>query len=94
VLAGQGENLPGVGFVMAMFGLGAASTLAGIGYGARAILTARRGALYAIGGSGKRVLGWTLVVVALLVLSGLDRALEAALVGLSPQWLTELTTRY
>ncbi len=94
VLAAQGENLPAVGFIMAMFGLGAASTLAGIGYGARAIIARHRGALQSLGKSGKHVLGWTLVAIALLVLSGLDRLLEAALVELSPQWLTELTTRF
>jgi len=29
-----------------------------------------------------------------LILSGLDRRLETALVNASPAWLTQLTTRY
>lgn len=93
-LAAQGEDLAGVALVMAMFGLGAASVLTAIGYGARAMIGAHRGVLNAIGKHGKRFLGWALVLVAVLILSGLDRALETALVNLSPAWLTNLTTRY
>jgi hypothetical protein len=42
----------------------------------------------------KIALGALLVVMGILVLGGLDRRLEAALVDASPQWLTDLTTRY
>jgi cytochrome c-type biogenesis protein len=94
VLAAQGEDLASVGFIMAMFGLGAASVLTAIGYGARALITRHRGHLHALGESGKRFLGWALIAVAVLIFSGLDRALEAALIELSPPWLTALTTRF
>ncbi len=94
VLAAQGENLGAVTFVMAMFGLGAASVLALIGYGARALVAKHRGRLHAIGEGGKRFLGAALIAVAILVVTGLDRVLEAALVQISPQWLTDLTTRF
>lgn len=93
ILAAQGENLPSVAFVMAMFGLGAASVLTAIGYGARALIARHRGKLHALGEGGKRFLGWALIGVAVLIFSGLDRALEAALVAISPDWLTALTTR-
>ncbi len=94
VLAAQGENLGAVAFVMAMFGLGAASVLALIGYGARALIAKHRGRLHAVGEDGKRFLGWALVAVAMLIFTGLDRALETALVQMSPAWLTELTTKF
>lgn len=94
VLAAQGENLPTVALVMAMFGLGAALALTAIAYVARAFLTRHRAALQGIGAGGKRFLGWALVLVAVLILTGLDRVIEAALVDLSPAWLTELTTRF
>jgi cytochrome c-type biogenesis protein len=29
-----------------------------------------------------------------LVLTGLDKAIETVLVAISPQWLTDLTTRF
>ena len=32
--------------------------------------------------------------IGVLVLTGLDKSVEAALVEASPQWLTELTTRF
>ncbi len=68
--------------------------LAAIGYGARVLIVRHRGALNLIGKYGKRFLGWALVIVALLIVTGLDRIIETTLVELSPAWLTELTTRY
>ena len=40
------------------------------------------------------VLGAVLVVVGTLVMSGLDKSAEAAIVAASPKWLTDLTTRF
>jgi cytochrome c-type biogenesis protein len=93
-LAAQGQDLAAVAAVMAMFGLGAASVLAALGYGARALIGRHRSVLNGIGKYGKRFLGWALVLVAVLIVSGLDRVIETALVDLSPAWLTNLTTRY
>ncbi|OQW60453.1 MAG: cytochrome C biogenesis protein [Proteobacteria bacterium HN_bin10] len=93
-LAAQGEDLAAVTFVMAAFGLGAGAALAGVGYGARALIGRHRGALNAIGKVGKRFLGWALILVAGLIVTGFDRMIEAVLVEASPAWLTELTTRY
>ena len=45
------------------------------------------------GGGGKAVMGVLLVAVGVLVLTGLDKRLEAILVDTSPAWLTDLTTR-
>ena len=53
-----------------------------------------RNRLLGAGQGGKVVLGTILVLVGVLVLSGLDKQIEAALVAASPEWLTELTTRY
>jgi len=93
-LAAQGQDLPSVAFVMAVFGLGAAAALASVGYGARALIGRHRGALNVLAKHGKRLLGWALILVAILIVSGLDRVIETALVNLSPAWLTELTTRF
>lgn len=40
------------------------------------------------------VLGAVLVTVGILVVSGLDKKAEAAIVAASPEWLTNLTTRF
>jgi len=34
------------------------------------------------------------VAIGVLVLSGFDKAIETSLVNASPQWLTDLTTRF
>jgi len=39
-------------------------------------------------------MGVILVALGILVISGLDKRLETVLVDLSPDWLTELTTRF
>ena len=44
--------------------------------------------------AGKLALGGVLVALALMILSGADKALEAKLVEHSPAWLTNLTTRF
>ena len=46
-------------------------------------------------GTGARMaLGCMLAGFGLLIVTGLDRSLETALVNASPQWLTALTTRF
>jgi len=39
-------------------------------------------------------MGLLLVAIGGLILTGLDRRLEAILVAASPAWLTDLTTRF
>lgn len=94
VLAARGESLGQVSLTMAVFGLGAALPLLLLGVLSREAMLRWRGRLLGVGSGGKTVLGVLLVAVALLILSGLDKSLEAALVEASPAWLTELTTRF
>ncbi len=79
---------------MLAFGIGAAAPLAVIGSASRQALARWRGALMATGKRAKGALGVLLVAFGLLIVSGLDKRLETALVDASPQWLTELTTRF
>ena len=53
-----------------------------------------RGRLMEFGKGGKAVLGGLLIAVGLLIATGLDKTLETILVDASPDWLTQLTTRY
>ena len=39
-------------------------------------------------------MGVLLLAVGVLILTGLDKRIEAALVEASPEWLTALTTRF
>ncbi len=42
----------------------------------------------------KMTFGLLFVAIGALVLCGFDKTAEAALVNASPQWLTDLTTRF
>lgn len=94
VLAARGENLGMVALTMLVFGIGAALPLVLIGLASRQALARARGTLGGVGRIGKAALGTLLLAMGLLVVSGVDRALETWLVDISPIWLTELTTRY
>ena len=94
VLAARSENLASVGVTMAAFGLGAALPLLAIGMMSREALVRWRDRMLSAGRGGKAALGALLVAFGLLIVSGLDKRVETALVDLSPAWLTELTTRF
>ena len=94
LLAAQSSALPGVAAVMIAFGLGAALPLLLIGVLSRKTLLRWRSRLLRTGKVGKQLLGIALLATAALVLTGVDRTVETALVTLSPNWLTDLTTRF
>jgi cytochrome c-type biogenesis protein len=94
LLAAQRHDLGEVGAVMFVFGLGAVVPLLALGLLSRELLWRWRNRLASAGRSMRTGLGLAFVVIGLLVLTGLDRSVEAALVDASPQWLTNLTTRY
>lgn len=94
LLAARAENLGGVALTMFAFGIGAAVPLLLIGVMSREALARWRGRMLAAGSGGKAVMGAILVVTGVLILTGLDKRLEAFLVDASPAWLTELTTRF
>lgn len=93
VLAGRAEDLPTVAATMLMFGLGAALPLLGIGLMSREAVARWRQTLLTAGTAGKTLLGGTLVIMGLLILSGLDKRIETFLLDISPAWITHLTTR-
>lgn len=94
VLASQGSQLPQVALLMGIFGLGAALPVVVLAYVSRSAMMRIRGQLMHAGKNGKVVLGAIMLAIALLILSGADRTVEAWLVEYSPAWLTALTTRF
>jgi len=94
LLAAQGKDLGAAGAVMAAFGIGAAVPLVVVGSLSRTALQRWRGRMMRAGGTGKTVLGAVSLAVAMLILTGADKALEAALVAVSPDWLVRLTTGF
>jgi cytochrome c biogenesis protein CcdA len=94
LLAAQGRDLFEVGMSMLAFGLGAAIPLVVLGLVSRDLMLSWRDRLRSLGQGMKAGLGVVLVSLGVLVLSGLDRSIEAVLVEASPQWLTDVTTRF
>ena len=94
VLAAQGKDLGHVAVTMLAFGIGAAAPLIVLGTLSREGLMRWRDRLLKAGKGGKYLLGSLLLVVGVLILSGLDKLLETALVDAAPAWLTQLTTRF
>ena len=94
LLAAQGRDLGAVAATMFAFGLGAATPLLLVSALSRQAMLRWRGRMLGAGARGKAVLGAGALAVALLILTGLDRQLEAKLVAASPAWLTDLTTQY
>lgn len=94
LLAARGEHLWSVALTMLAFGIGAAAPLALLGLASREALMRRRGDLAAAGRAARTGMGGVLVALGLLVLTGLDRRVEAAAVAAGPDWLEALTTRY
>jgi cytochrome c-type biogenesis protein len=94
VLAARGESLGWVAATMVAFGIGAALPLLAIGMMSREAIARWRGRLLTTGATGKVAMAFVLIATGVLVLSGLDKRLEALLVEMSPAWMTDLTTRY
>ena len=94
LMAARGENLGQVALTMTVFGIGAALPLLVLGLLSREAMLRWRARLMDAGRMGKLVLGALLILMGALVLAGWDKRLEAWLVAISPEWLTDLTTRF
>lgn len=85
-LASVGQDLGLVFLVMASFGFGTALALLVAGRLSARVLTRLRPRIGARAGLGKRALGWTLLLLGGLVLTGFDKTLESLVVGYLPAW--------
>lgn len=94
VLAGQGTHLAEVALLMGLFGAGAALPVLALAYASRSAFVKARAGLMQAGRIGKLALGSAMMLVAVVMLAGLDKPLEAWLVDRTPPWLTALTTRF
>jgi cytochrome c-type biogenesis protein len=94
LLASEATDLPRVAATMLVFGLGAASPLLAVGVLSRELISNARARLLSAGQNLRAALGIGFVLVGALIVTGMDKQIETALVDISPQWLTALTTRY
>lgn len=94
LLAARSEDLGGVALTMLAFGIGAALPLVALGFVSRRTLMNWRDRLTTWAALLKQALGAAFVLIAILILTGLDKRVEAVLVAASPDWLVTLTTRF
>jgi cytochrome c biogenesis protein CcdA len=94
LLASQGKDLFQVALTMLCFGFGAAAPLIVAGLVSREIMLRLRAQALAAGFGLKAALGAAFVLIGTAIVTGIDRLIETALVEASPQWLTQLTTRF
>lgn len=94
LLAAQGKDLVQVVLIMVSFGLGVGVPLVLIGLLSRSLLQKMRDRMMSVSRGFKTLLGVIFILLGGLILTGLDKKAEAALVDASPAWLTELTTRF
>lgn len=94
MLASQGSHLLRVTLLMGIFGLGAALPVVALTYVSRGAMAKMRGKLLQAGKTGKISMGVIMVAIAGLILTGIDKVVEASLVAHSPAWLSALTTRF
>lgn len=92
--ASRGESLAGAFLIFLVFGLGVATSILAFAYGSRKALGERRARFQALARYGKPLFGAALVLVGSLILSGVDKVVEAWMLGIMPLWLIEFTTRF
>jgi cytochrome c-type biogenesis protein len=94
LLAAQGRDLGQVALTMFAFGVGAALPLLGLGWLSRETMVRWRSRMHSAGSLFKALLGAAFVLVGMFIISGADKLIETWMVDASPQWLTNLTTRF
>lgn len=91
-VAAQGQQLSLVALTMAAFAAGVASILLAAALLGRTLFVRIRNGVASRAGVAKAALGGILLLVATLILTGLDRTLEGIFVAAAPDSLVQLTT--
>lgn len=89
-LASVGQNMLMAFLIMFVFGIGTASVLVFAGLVSGKLLKRWRPGLLAQAAHAKLLLGWMLLLLGALVLTGVDKILEAWALGILPDWATML----
>ncbi len=91
-LAAQGGSAPAAMLIMAIYALGAVGALLALGYGLGKLAGRSRGVARAAGEVGRYAMGGAFALVGAAILTGFDHRIEAALIDVTPNWLTTFVT--
>ncbi|MDJ0978739.1 MAG: cytochrome c biogenesis protein CcdA [Erythrobacter sp.] len=92
--ASQGQDLASAFLIFLTFGIGVAASILLFAYGSRRALGERGRALRAVAHYAKPIFGAALLAVGLMVLSGLDKVVEIAVLDALPSGLVRFTTAF
>lgn len=92
--AAQGENLLSAFGIFLIFGLGVATSILAFAYGSRKAMGERSKTMQGLAKYAKPILGASVLVAGLLVVTGADKMIEIWALNAMPQWLVEFTTRF
>jgi cytochrome c-type biogenesis protein len=90
-LVAQKEDVARAISIMILFGIGASLPLLLIGYGGRNYFLKKQDRLLNSSILIKKILGYALLVIGILILSGLDKTIEIFFLAHVPDWLLALT---
>ncbi len=93
-LASQGGSLAAAAVTMLVFSLGVTTVMLALAYGSRRIFAGSKARLMAAAGQAKLVFGVIFAGLGLFILTGLDRKLDVFLLGVLPDWLLAVSTRF
>jgi len=89
-LAALGQNMPMAFVVMLAYGIGTAGVLLAAGLISSNVLLRSRSNVIARAQLGKKMLGWSVLVLGMLVLTKTDKLLETWAVEVLPSWMFSL----
>jgi cytochrome c-type biogenesis protein len=92
--ASMGQNIRSAFGIFLVFGLGVATSILAFAYLSRRTLLERRSVAIGLARFGKPAFGIVLLLVGTLIVTGLDRTMEARVLEIAPDWLVRFTTRF
>ncbi len=93
-MASQSSSMWQAGTMMLLFGIGASLPLLFVAYSSRELFSKIKGNIIATGQKTQRVFAIILIAVGMFILLGLDKTLEAWMLGILPDFWIDWITRF
>lgn len=77
-----------------LFGIGSATPLLLYAYGLRELFFKKRSEMFTASSKGKKIFGYMVILVGILVITGSDKTLETLIIDILPESIVNLSTKY
>lgn len=91
-LAGTQDGLSEATMMMTLFGIGLSFPLLLIAYGLREFIQSRRNLFAKVNQMGMKIMGGAIVFIGLLMITGMDKAMEANVASNMPPWILQISS--